>query len=272
MLAGMKEASIPDDRRTPALAAAVAELYAAFAGREWSSGGPFACTCPCCTSREVLDAMRHLPAAAVTLADLREYNGAAKWDPAGGDAVGEDMAFLLPRTLEVVAQGRLPNYFGLFLLFANHFPPMWRKLSGREREAVRWYCRALMRWRLSLGADEECEYGPMDVLEMAIEGGFDAEPLLEVLEDLPAGRAAEDWLVDLILDRDGWWREGEGPHPGGESAPDHVKRRLQALVRSSAAIKRLERIALSDSDPVRASRASLAHQFAEYARDPTPFV
>ena len=238
---------------------AVAELYAAFRCRALSSGGPAVCS-PHCASA---DAVRRIAGATepadVSFEDLREFHDAAK-----GEGAGWDMAFLLPRTLEFVARGRVPKTAGLFALFAHEFPPVWRALTDRERGAVRSYCRELVRWRLALATTVRCDYEPMDILAMAASGGFDVDPVLDALCDPPATDASDDVLVDLVLDHMTPRRKGRTFYATDERTAAHIDGRLRALVRSPATLARLERLALSDREALRAERASLAHLMLEH--------
>ena len=248
----------PDTPERQSLDRAVNDLYRAFGGRKLSHNGPAICTV-CCAPEEVAERIRDASTPqSISFEDLSEFHSAAK-----GDGAGKDMAFLLPRTLEFVARGREPRSAGLFALFAHDFPPMWAKLSDRERDAVHAYCRALARWHLSLPPDATCDYGLMDVIEMAAAGGFGVDPILDELSEPPATDKGDDALVDLVLDRADFWQRPPKLYQTDSAVAAHIAQRLRTAVAAPSTIARLERLALSDDDPARAERASLAHQIAE---------
>lgn len=238
---------------------AISELYAAFRTRKLSKGGPDACTASCCASREVLNRIARSAPMNVSFEDLREYHSAAK-----GLGAGEDLAFLLPRILQFVAQGRDPNGIGLFALFGSHFSPMWDELSDHERAAVRQYCSVLMRWRIATYSDKAPSYEPWDLLEMAAAGGFDVDPILDAFTPLPSTNGAVDLLIDLILHRADIWRDEQRIYGTDTELTKHIAERLCIIITSPEALLLLESAALADNDLDRAERASLAHQIVEH--------
>ncbi|WP_126136518.1 hypothetical protein [Tritonibacter mobilis] len=195
----------------------------------------------------------------VSFDDLSEYHCAAK-----GDCAGEDLTFLLPRTLEVVASGSDLKSAGLFALFARYFPPMWERLDDRERDALRVYCRELMLWRLTADPSITWDYGPFEVLEMTASGGLDVDAVLDVLSDPPETLSAVETIIDLVLNHFDLWGDGRGLYGVNDRRSQHVYRRLRDIISSSKTLTLLECIALEDGDVGRAERASLAHQIAEY--------
>ena len=248
----------PDTSERQALDRAVDELYLAFGARKLSRNGPAICTF-CCAPEAVAERIRDASTPRnVTFEDLSEFHSAAK-----SEEVAEDMAFLLPRTLEFVGRGREPNTVGLFALFAHHFPRMWAELSDRERDAVHAYCRALVRWHLSLPPGATCNYGLSDIIEMAAAGGFGVDPILDELSEPPATDRGDDALIDLVLDRAEFWQRPPKLFQTDATVAAHIARRLRAAVAAPSTIARLERLALSDDDPLRTERASLAHDIAE---------
>jgi len=98
-----------------ALDAAVEALYVAFQNRSLSPDGPDVCTA-CCMPLEAKQRVATAPKQAITYDDLHEFQSAAK-----GEGAGQDIAYLLPRTMEFVAQGREQGA-GLFSLFILHGP------------------------------------------------------------------------------------------------------------------------------------------------------
>jgi hypothetical protein len=240
------------------LSSAVAELYAAFRRRKLSEGGPDACTY-CCASPEAMARIAHSSPERISYSDLSEYHCAAK-----GDGAGQDLAFLLPRTLEFVAAGSDLNSSGLFALFARYLPPMWEDFDDRERGAVRRYFHELILWRLTSHADVLWDYDAIELLEMAASSGFDVDPVLDVLADPPDTVSAMDLMIDLVLNHANLWKDSRGLYEVSDPLSQHVSKRLHEIISSSTVINRLERIALADGDNGRAYLASLAHQIAEY--------
>jgi len=146
------------------LDATIASLYVAFRHRKLSPGGPDVCT-GCCMPLDAKQRVATTPKQAICFEDLREFQSAAK-----GGGAGQDMAYLLPRTMESVAAGREQGA-GLFSLFSNYFPPVWPTLRPGEKEAVRNFYTALTRWRLGLREDVDCEFGIAEIIEMCGSGG-----------------------------------------------------------------------------------------------------
>lgn len=248
-----------------ALQSSVAGLYSAFRNRKLSKGGPDACT-NCCASPEAMERIACSAPQHISFNDLSEYHCAAK-----GEGAGEDLTFLLPRTLEFVASGSDLKSAGLFALFARYFPPMWEFLDDRERDALRVYCHELMLWRLTEDPNVIWDYDPFEILEMTASGGFDVEPVLDVLSDPPNTLSAINTIIDLVVDHADFWRDGRAFYEVSDRRSRHLSRRLRDIISSSKTISLLERTALADGDVSRAERASLAHQIAEYeARKPTP--
>ena len=261
------ESSFPASPDTPergALDRAVDDLYRAFRGRKASKGSPAICTV-CCAPEEV--AQRIADAATprgVSFEDLGQFHSAAK-----ADGAGADMAFLLPRTLECVARGRVPPLApGLFSLFSYAFAPIWEGASTHERAAVTNYLDALMRWRLTVYVPyknrryDGDDYEPLDIVEMAANGGIDIQLPVRVLADPPDTSAAADVLADLVLDRyESWTDVGISiiREPHREAAAEAVR----PLLTAPTTLHLLERYALSDDDPELARLASLAHQIVE---------
>lgn len=239
------------------LGSSIAELYSAFRNRKLSKGGPDACTY-CCASPEAMERIARSDPQHISVDDLSEYHCAAK-----GESAGEDLTFLLPRTLEVVASGSDLKSAGLFALFARYFPPMWERLDDRERDALRAYSRDLMLWRLTADPSTNWDYGPFDILEMTASGGLDVDAVLDVLSDPPETLSAVDTIIDLVLNHVDLWGDGRGLYEVSEQRAQHVSRRLRDIISSSKTLTLLERIALEDGDVGRAERASLAHQIAE---------
>lgn len=248
-----------DLTRSKAVEDSIAELYVAFCNRKLSEDGPDVCTAPCCASSEAMNRIAHSAPADISSEDLREYHCAAK-----GLRVGQDLAFLLPRTLEFVAQGYDPKGIGLFALFGRKFAPIWDELTDREQAAVRRYCYELMRWQIANYPDGALEYQPLDLLEMAAPSGFDVEPLLDALADPPPTNGAVDVLSGLILDHAVLWREGRGLYDTDKNLAEHIAERLRSIIISPATRHLLESAALADGDMDRAERASIAHQVVEH--------
>lgn len=240
------------------LNSAITELYDAFRRRKLSEGGPDACT-HCCASPEAMARIAHSAPERISFVDLSEYHCAAK-----GDGAGQDLVFLLPRTLEFVALGSDLNSAGLFALYARYFPPMWKELDDRERSAVGRYLRELLLWRLTEHQSVAWDYGPIEVLEMAASGGFDVDPIVDVMADPPDTESALEMMIDLILNHAKIWRDGSGLYEVKQSLSQHISRRLSIIISSSTILSLLERTALAEGDADRAERASLAHQIAEY--------
>ena len=239
------------------LALAISELYAAFRRRQLSVGGPDACT-NCCASPEAMARIAQSSPERIAFSDLSEYHGAAK-----GGGAGQDLVFLLPRTLECVAGGSDLNSVGLFALFARYFPPMWETLDKREREAVRSYLRELVRWRLNDQSGNTVDYNTIEILEMAASGGFDVDPILDVFADPPDSDCAVEMMICLILEHAQIWRDVNGLYEVSDTLSEHVSRRLRTIISSSRIVGLLERAALANGEAGRAERASLAHEIAE---------
>ena len=239
------------------LAASVTELYAAFRGRKLSPDGPDACTY-CCASPEAMARIARSAPEAITLADLREYHSAAK-----GDGAGQDLVFLLPRSLEFVALGYEVHTAGMFALFGRYFVPMWDVLSARERAALRHFCATLMRWRLAAHGTDHCEYAPLEILEMVTAGGIDVDPVLDALADPPDRDGTVEVLIHLVLYHAGYWQDGSGLFDDDATGAAYVAERLRAIIAAPHMLQRLERAALAEGDADRAACASLAHQIAE---------
>ena len=252
-----------------ALDAAVAELYAAFRGRRLSRNGPAACTF-CCASPE---AMARIVAAsdagtphAIGASDLAEYHSGVMGVP---EEVAEDLSFLLPRILEIVAAEGGAASDDLHLLFAFGCQAIWPQLSERERDTVCGYLRALT--RLCVGMPEEersVRLNIADILELAATAGFDVDPVIDALCDLPRTRATTDFLIDLILDRAWLWQGSERGYGVPKDAVEHIGARLRAVLSTPDTLARFEAVALADTnrDPraaLRAERASLAHHLME---------
>lgn len=237
---------------------AIAELYAAFRHRRLSEGGPDACT-HCCASPEAMARIAQSAPERISFSDLSEYHCAAK-----GDGAGQDLLFLLPRTLEFVAAGSDLNSAGLFALYARYFPPLWEKLDDRERGAVGFYLSELMLWRLTDHPTTKWDYDPIEILEMAASGGFNLDPIFDVLADPPNTETTMEMVIDLILNHADIWRDGKGLYEASDGLSQHVSRRLRNIISSSTIVGLLERAALADGETGRAERASLAHQIAEY--------
>ncbi len=259
----------PDLQANPSLPkpleSSIAELYSAFRNRKLSKGGPDACT-QCCASPEAMERIAGSAPQQISFNDLSEYHCAAK-----GEGAAVDLTFLLPRTLEFVATGSDLKSAGLFSLFARYFPPMWELLDDRERDALRVYFRELMLWRLTADPSITWDYDPFEILEMTASGGFDVDPVLDVLSDPPDTLSAVDTITDLVLDHVDFWRDGRGFYEVSDRCSRHMLRRLRDVIASSKTIGLLSRAALADGDVGRAERASLAHQIAEHeARKPRP--
>ncbi|MDJ0613291.1 MAG: hypothetical protein QNJ29_06400 [Rhizobiaceae bacterium] len=236
---------------------AIAELYDAFQHRKFSDGGPIACTV-CCASPEAIERIRRSAPQEISYVDLCEYHNAAK-----AEGAGQDLAVLLPRTLEFVATGKDLRSAGLFALFSTYFPCMWKELDDHERNSVRQYLHELMLWRLSERPQVNWEYDPIDILEMTASGGLDVDPVIDVLAGPYDTEPAVSLIIDLVLDYSDLWQEGNGLYQVSERLAQHIARRLRNIVTSSNVIALLEYLALEDGDTARAERASLAHQIAE---------
>lgn len=195
----------------------------------------------------------------ISFVDLSEYHCAAK-----GDGAGQDLVFLLPRTLEFVAGGSDLNSPGLFALYARYLPPMWEELDDRERSAVGGYLRELLLWRLTDHQNVIWDYEPIEILEMAASGGFDVDPIFDVIADPPNTESTTEMMIDLILNHAKIWRDSSGLYEVKHSLSQHISGRLRNIISSSTMLSMLERTALSNGDADRAERASLAHQIAEY--------
>lgn len=247
---GYRSETLTSAPRSAALDAAVAELYTAFCDRKLSDGGPDIYTCY--AYPEAMVRIAHSPPEKISFDDLREYHFAAK-----GDQAGQDLAFLLPRTLDFVAQGHEVSSVGLFSLFTHYFPAMWDELTDRERDAIRGFCCALMRWRLTLNEGDTCEYQPLNILEMAASGGFDVDPVLDILADPPATETSLYMLTGLVF-------KDYSLFEISDKAAQHITKRIQTIITSQKVIERLEQAALSDDNPWLAKQASIAHQIAEW--------
>lgn len=86
---------------TPALTAAVADAYAAFAG-ESAPSVPLAACVGCCMVAEEEQQMRHWPLRRLMRHHFYSYNDAAKPD----EQPAAELRYLLPRMLELMADGQ----------------------------------------------------------------------------------------------------------------------------------------------------------------------
>ncbi|MFC6758894.1 hypothetical protein ACFQFQ_04210 [Sulfitobacter porphyrae] len=141
---------------------------------------------------------------------------------------------------------------------------MWEKLDDRERGAVGFYLSELMLWRLTDHPTTKWDYDPIEILEMAASGGFNLDPIFDVLADPPNTETTMEMVIDLILNHADIWRDGKGLYEASDGLSQHVSRRLRNIISSSTIVGLLERAALADGETGRAERASLAHQIAEY--------
>ena len=196
-----------------ALDRAVSELYAAFAKRKLSENGPDACTA-CCASPEAMARIASAQKHTISIDDLSEYLSAAK-----GAGAGEDLAYLLPRIMAVIAIGQEPKCAGLFSIFAHYFPPMWTKLTEQERQAATTCAVAVTQWRMNVPQSHDCAFETADVLEMLASGGFDTAPVLEILAHPPATLEAARVLTQIIIHHADLWRDNGC---GFYSLPDEV--------------------------------------------------
>lgn len=248
--------------RRAALDAAVDDLYTAFSHRRLSDGGPDVCTY-CCASPAAMARIAKASSAGtpqlVSLEDLRDFNDAAK-----GEGAGEDLCFLLPRTFELLSQGREPKTAGLFAIYVRDFPPVWPRLSEHERRAVKAACYALMRWRLGFAWSRDCPFSPLDILEMAASGGFDMRPIFKALASATDGPEATDHLIELVIHHHPLWSEGRGLYEVDERTCETIASELRRIIALPETVSRFEAAALRDPSDARAEKASLAHQLAEH--------
>lgn len=241
-----------------ALELSVDQLYAAFAERKLSVDGPDACTA-CCASPRAMERMASAARRDITFDDLSEYLSTAK-----GPNAGQDLAYLLPRIMQVIAQGREPKCAGLFAVFAHYFPPMWSELTKKEREALARYVAALTTYYLTPGPINDWEFEITDVLEMLASGGFDTEPLTNTLQHPPPTVEATRILIDIILHHADIWRlDSRGFYETDDARSEIISTALRTALSSPDVMALLEAAALLDECEELAAQASLALQIAE---------
>ena len=246
--------SLREGCASEALGRAVRELYDAFGHRRLSDDGPAICS-PHCVSEDVVQRIASAEnAMSVGFEDLNAFYSAAK-----GTGIGEDLAFLLPRILEFVAQGRDPGGIGLFKLFVEWFPPMWSTLSDRERDAVCGYCRELTRSCFVPDLVVRLGYEPLEVVEMAASGGFDVDPILDVLCDPPPSFERDNFFISLVFDHPEIWKGGSYFYRTDPEVVRWIAERFRALVTSERMRNRLASLASGDGSSKYADRAEDAN-------------
>ncbi|MDZ7866104.1 hypothetical protein [Acidovorax sp.] len=159
----------------PALRTVVDAAYAAFQHHAAPTGTLDVCLA-CCMDEAMEREMRRLPLRQVSTRHFYEYNGSAK----SSEQPAEELAYFLPRMLELLAQGEeLHHSTELYLDRLGNCSA--HALSPRERAAVDAFALAFFREGLGhLGR----EPGPFnganafDILLMFHKGGVSIDPLL----------------------------------------------------------------------------------------------
>lgn len=183
---------------------AVDGLYEAFAERTLASSALNLCT-QCCTSQQHIDRLRDTPRRDLASRDMFGYYSSVNYGP----EVEAEIAYFLPRIMELVAQGTDVSNNGLDGLFVGCTRNGLPDLSDDEERAFLNFLATVLHSTLMSRPIGEWYHQPWEVMSMYVASGIGIEPALHALltppkeacQEIVAG-AYED-MIDLVLPDEG---------------------------------------------------------------------
>ena len=192
-----------------ALQAVIKDAYRIF-GRYSAPTHPLdACTCPVCMTPELEQGMRQLPLAQLGRQHFYEYNNAAN----GPEQAADEVLFLLPRMLELMAEGEeLHHSIELAWDRLGRCPA--GSFSQAEMDVLNRF--ALAYFERALSGQRALHDAPLSIMLMFHIGGLSTEPLTDLWARMDDPRSTVQYVEDTYWH---FWEKQDYSNPFAEDRP-----------------------------------------------------